>query len=147
IGLSSERAVEMIGMLGPTVEDIEDKIRELSVDDAFAQAQEDTAKDPIIAAISTILQKNVASPLSADELIGAKEVAKERYLKGTPPGWKDAKKKKNPEGDYLIWHQTLQEAKRRGVDVLFVTGDVKDDWWRKEKGEARGPLPELAHEM
>lgn len=147
IGLSSERAVQVIGMFGPTVEGIEDKIRELSVDDALERAQEDTAKDPVITAISTILQKNVALPLPADELIQAKEIAKERYRNERPPGWKDAKKKKNPEGDYLIWRETLEEAKRRNVDVLFVTGDVKDDWWRKERGEAKGPLPELTHEM
>jgi len=33
------------------------------------------------------------------------------------------------------------------VDVLFVTGDVKEDWWRLERGQQRGPRPELADEL
>jgi len=79
--------------------------------------------------------------------LAVKKEAKQRIIDKRPPGWRDANKRDNPEGDYLIWHETLQEAKRRGVNVLFVTGDVKDDWWRREHGQARGPLPELAHEM
>lgn len=52
-----------------------------------------------------------------------------------------------PAGDFLVWLQTLREAKQRQRDVLFVTGDVKEDWWRREFGELRGPRPELAQEM
>ena len=33
------------------------------------------------------------------------------------------------------------------LNVLFVTGDIKGDWWHKEHGEVEGPLPELAYEM
>jgi hypothetical protein len=29
----------------------------------------------------------------------------------------------------------------------MVTGDVKEDWWRREHGELRGPRPELVDEM
>jgi hypothetical protein len=28
-----------------------------------------------------------------------------------------------------------------------VTGDVKEDWWRKERGQTRGPHPELVSEL
>ena len=31
--------------------------------------------------------------------------------------------------------------------MLLVTGDVKDDWWRIESGQAKGPRPELVAEM
>lgn len=41
----------------------------------------------------------------------------------------------------------MQEAKQRRLDVLFVTDDAKPDWWRIERGETKGPLPELVHEM
>ncbi|MGH3223709.1 MAG: PIN-like domain-containing protein, partial [Streptosporangiaceae bacterium] len=108
---------------------------------------EDTAKDPVITALSSILKRNVGDPLTADELRKAKKEALQRIADKRPPGWKDANKRDNPEGDYIVWFQTLQEARRRGVDVLFVTGDVKDDWWRREQGEVRGPLPELVYEM
>jgi PIN like domain len=60
----------------------------------------------------------------------------------------DANKKNgDPIGDYLIWIETLEEAARLKVDVLFVTGDTKEDWWRQERGQAKGPHPQLAEEM
>ena len=31
--------------------------------------------------------------------------------------------------------------------MLLVTGDAKDDWWRMEHGQARGPRAELVYEM
>jgi len=146
VGLPHEEREQLISSIRSAVGQAADKIREQSSDDAFKDA-EDTAKDLVITSLMSILQGSVGKPLSSDELREAKREAQQRITDNRPPGWKDAKKRDNPEGDYLIWLQTLQEAKRRGVDVLFVTGDVKDDWWRKERGEAKGPLPELAHEM
>ncbi|MBK8078521.1 MAG: hypothetical protein IPK24_23980 [Kineosporiaceae bacterium] len=29
----------------------------------------------------------------------------------------------------------IREAKRRQCDVLLVTGDVKEDWWRRNAGK------------
>lgn len=146
IGLPQEEAAEILSTIESAVGDVTDKIREMSADDAFKHA-EDTAKDPVITALSSILEGNVGDPLTPDELRKVKKEAAQRIADKRPPGWKDAGKRDNPEGDYIIWFQTLLEAKRRRTDVLFVTGDVKDDWWRREQGEVRGPLPELAYEM
>jgi hypothetical protein len=41
----------------------------------------------------------------------------------------------------------LCEAERRKLDVVFVTGDVKRDWWRYEGSFARGPHIKLAREL
>jgi hypothetical protein len=41
----------------------------------------------------------------------------------------------------------LCEAERRRKDVLLITGDVKEDWWRKERGQTRGPRLELVDEL
>jgi hypothetical protein len=46
-----------------------------------------------------------------------------------------------------VWEQLLVEASVRKSNVLLVTGDVKEDWWRRELGEWRGPRVELAQEM
>jgi hypothetical protein len=65
-----------------------------------------------------------------------------------PPGYMDKKKDdEGPAGDYLVWEQTVCEAESRRCDVLIVTGDVKEDWWRIEEGERRGPRIELVEEM
>ncbi|MFJ9026148.1 PIN-like domain-containing protein [Streptomyces sp. NPDC102259] len=46
-----------------------------------------------------------------------------------------------------MWEQIIREAVRRQCDVLFVTADAKEDWWRKEQGFSRGPRPELTAEL
>lgn len=145
VGLSSDETAKIVGVVRSAVEDVTRKIRETSTDDSFKEA-EDTTKDPVVSALDSILKSNVGAPLSAKESQEAKVEAKRRIIENRAPGWKDAKKE-NPEGDYIIWLQTLQEAKRRGLDVVFITGDVKDDWWRKDHGEAKGPLAELVYEM
>jgi hypothetical protein len=122
------------------------EIGSLGADSTFGEAQ-DTAKDPVVESLSHILAQCVGAPLSTDDLREVRKEAKQRITEKRPPGWKDAGKRENAEGDYIIWYQTLQEAKVRGVDVLFTTGDVKEDWWRRERGESKGPLPELVHEM
>jgi hypothetical protein len=146
VGLPQEEAAAIAESIKSAVDSATNKIRELSTDDAFEEA-EDTTKDPVITALSSILEGNVGDPLTSDELRKAKKEAMLRIADKRPPGWKDANKRDNPEGDYIIWFQTLQEAKCRAVDVLFVTGDIKDDWWRREQGEVKGPLPELVYEM
>ena len=146
VGLPRDSAEGLTNTIRTTIDGVAGTISKHKSDDSFDQA-EDTAKDPIIASLTPILQERVSSPLPDDELLAAKKEARQRIADQRPPGWRDARKRENPEGDYLIWYETLREAKRRETDVLFVTGDVKDDWWWKQKGEAKGPLPELANEM
>ena len=145
-GLPRDSTEGLISPIRRTLDRVAEKIRKHASDDSLDQA-EDTAKDPVIAALTPILQGCVSSPLPDDELVTAKKEANRRIADQRPPGWRDARKRENPEGDYLIWYETLREAKRREIDVLLVTGDVKDDWWWRQKGESKGPLPELANEM
>jgi PIN like domain len=146
VGLPGDRTGRLISSIRTTVDDVAGKIGRQSSDDSLEQA-EDTSKDPVIGSLTSILERGVGNPLPDDELLAAKKEAKQRIADKRPPGWRDANKRENPEGDYLIWYEMLGEARRRSTDVLFVTGDVKDDWWWKEHGEVRGPLPELAYEM
>jgi PIN like domain len=146
VGLPADSTARLVNSIHETVDDVAEKIGKQSSDDSFERA-EDTARDPVIASLTSILERGVGNPLPNDELLAAKKEAKQRIADKRPPGWRDASKRENPEGDYLIWYETLREAKSRDTDVLFVTGDVKDDWWWREHGEVRGPLPELAYEM
>ena len=140
IGLSAASTTRLAKSIHKTVDDIADKIEGQSSDDSFERA-EDTAEDPVITSLTSILEMAVGDPLPGDELQAAKKEARYRLAEKIPPGWRDASKRKNPEGDYLIWHQMVREAKSRNADVLLITGDIKDDWWWREHGEARGPLP------
>jgi hypothetical protein len=86
--------------------------------------------------------------LDPDAHAAAVEEGKRRAASGIAPGYMDKEKKGDlAAGDYLVWAQVLEEAEKRHSDVLIVTGDVKDDWWRKEQGQLRGPHLDLAREL
>ncbi|MGI9004103.1 MAG: PIN-like domain-containing protein [Pseudonocardia sp.] len=41
----------------------------------------------------------------------------------------------------------MDEAGRRGGDLLIVTGDEKEDWWWRYRSEFIGPRQELVAEF
>ncbi|MEU4766983.1 PIN domain-containing protein [Actinosynnema sp. NPDC023794] len=135
-----------------------------SLDDAFAVLLDEIAKtsgttvptdswdtnqDRVIETLHELLDGKVGPPF--DDVEYSKEIseAAKRADLDIPPGFRDKSKPDGDRfaGDYLIWKQILVEARAQKRDVLLVTGDVKDDWWRKHQGQARGPRPELAREI
>jgi PIN like domain len=125
-----------------------DKIRSLA-DDKALKAAENTAEDPVIVRLDSIFQGRVGNPLSVERRrIAINEEAPQRFADNRPPGYMDANKKNgNPVGDYLIWIEILEEAEQQKVDVLLVTRDTKEDWYRQERGQTKGPNPQLVEEM
>lgn len=78
--------------------------------------------------------------------------AKERYNTDTPPGYKDANKANksndnNSFGDYFIWRQIMDFSKEQDVDIIYITNDIKEDWWQRIQGKTIGPRPELLKEF
>ena len=117
-------------------------------DHEASQFARDTNKDPVLAGLEQILRGRVGGNMGKSDYEAALEEARKRGAEKRPPGYKDSGKQDSAAaGDYLIWAQILCEAKLREHDVLIVTGDVKEDWWRREHGELRGPRPELVQEM
>ncbi|MFY1700228.1 PIN-like domain-containing protein [Micromonospora sp. WMMA1923] len=68
-----------------------------------------------------------------------------------PPGYLDADKTDRlPEGaagDFLVWVQACEAARERGLDLVIVTGDEKEDWWWRYRNAVLGPRPELTQEF
>ncbi|WP_157930757.1 PIN domain-containing protein [Glycomyces xiaoerkulensis] len=119
-----------------------------SAPDESVEEMLDTRKDPIVQALSEILDGSVGSPF--DEKTRQEKIteAMKRFDMRKPPGFKDqSKKEEQGAGDYLLWAQTLIEAQQSKRDVLIVTADVKEDWWRRTHGQTRGPHPDLVEEM
>lgn len=147
VGLPSKRSDELANILLQAFGEVIAGVAELADDDA-SQSATNTDKDPVLAGLEPILRGRIGTGLDEPEHHKALEEAKRRAEAKQPPGYKDSGKQGvGPAGDYLIWAQVLREAQRRRRDVLIVTGDVKEDWWRREHGELRGPRPELAEEM
>jgi hypothetical protein len=107
-----------------------------------------TNDDPVLAELEKILQGKVGAPLEPAEYEQAVATARHRVEAKIPPGYMDAAKPTEDfAGDYLIWLEVMNEAKIKKRDVLIVTGDAKEDWWRRERGAIRGPRPELVREL
>jgi hypothetical protein len=106
----------------------------------------DTSQDPVLSRLGTILQGKVGlSPSSREVEEGVAEGLR-RLAEKIPPGFKDEGKTDDQAiGDYLVWRQSLAELRtRETASLVFVTGDTSgDDWWRRERGELRGPRLEL----
>jgi len=117
--------------------------------------------DPILDKILGIYQGNIGQPYSEDDLEKIISEGKERYKNKIPPGYMDSAKEvkdleKNPSpnfyervkpyGDYIIWRQIIDFA-LKGKDVLFITQDVKEDWFEIQSNRKLGPRHELLDEF
>ncbi|WFE92733.1 PIN-like domain-containing protein [Micromonospora sp. WMMD987] len=147
VALKPEQASVIIKGLTEGFDSVLASVGELN-DTVAIDAARDTNKDMALASLNMILRGKVGEPLSEDKLAAALIEAQRRIDEKVPPGYMDRKKDSaEGAGDYLIWEQTLIEVERRRVNVLFVTGDAKEDWWRGEGGERRGPRVELVDEL
>src|SRR6201999_2815913 len=75
----------------------------------------DTATDSVVSMLRELLDGKVGPPLPAEEHEAAIAEARRRVAEEIPPGYKDADKTgtDGAAGDYLVWHQSVLEAKRR----------------------------------
>ncbi|PSL33269.1 PIN-like domain-containing protein [Chitinophaga ginsengisoli] len=122
-----------------------------------------SVNDVILSRVTDLFDGLVGSDYNPKQLEDLYKDGKVRYEKQIPPGYKDEKKedKKNENnqnndkksaaderrkfGDLIVWKQLIDKARERKIDVIFVTDDAKEDWWRLDKsGLAR---PELMKEF
>jgi predicted nucleic acid-binding protein len=147
VGLSNERKIHLSEIITQAFDSVAVVVKNAADDDAEDFAR-NTNRDSVLMALEPILEGRVGGPLDKTEQENALREAKRRAEAKQPPGYKDfGKPGDDSAGDYLIWNQILKEVMSRPRDVLIVTADVKDDWWRRERGELRGPRPELADEI
>jgi predicted nucleic acid-binding protein len=125
-------------------------IEELVDSEQVARAR-NTIHDKVLELLEPVLEGHVGQPMNPADYATTVAEGKRRAAAGEPPGFADARKSEvtseGAAGDYLVWEQVLCEAARRKLDVVFVTGDVKRDWWRFEGSFPRGPHIKLAREL
>lgn len=147
VGLPEERHVELRKFIEDAFKALKEAVKGPAGRDPLAGAR-DTNRDPVLAALDHLLNGRVGAALPQEDLTKALKEADRRATERIPPGFMDRDKPDHRRaGDYLVWEQTLREAERRRVDVLLVTSDVKEDWWRKVRGRPCGPHPELVAEL
>lgn len=146
VRLSQERKSHFDGIVTQAFDSLIEDVRKFADNDAVELAR-NTNRDQVLVELESILKGRVGRALEKNEQQEALQEARRRVEAKIPPGYKDiGKTGDGPAGDYLIWCQILKEISRRPRNILLVTGDAKEDWWRREGGELRGPRPELAEE-
>lgn len=104
--------------------------------------------DAVLDAVTSLLHGKVGEPYPDEQMSKILADAKRRIDRRIPPGYADAKKDdEKAAGDYILWRQTLDEAAKRKMPVLFITNDQKEDWYRQHYGLTVGPRVELISEM
>jgi len=70
-----------------------------------------------------------------------------------PPGYEDARGPNKKEGDAIygdlvLWFQIIDQAMATDASgVIFLSNDLKEDWWWVSKGRNLGCRPELYEEI
>ncbi len=104
--------------------------------------------DEMLEKISELFKGNVGENYDEAKLCEIKKEGTERYDKKIPPGFKDDKKDDNKKfGDLILWYQIIDKANESKKPIVFISGDVKEDWWLEKNGKRLMPLPQLRKEM
>jgi len=101
--------------------------------------------DPVSTLYRKLFTPEVIHVLEFDQKYVEKELSY-RYLHKIPPGYKDGNKDDNGIGDFLIWLAILDIGKQK-KNVVFVSADVKPDWYHKSSKEPLYPRFELLSEF
>ena len=100
--------------------------------------------------IADLLDGKLGEELAEHELLKIFADGKQRYEAHIPPGYKDIKSKQGNDiyGDLIIWEEMIAYAKTNHKDVLFITSDTKEDWFRHiNENQIQGPREELRMEF
>lgn len=147
VALPAERHADISKQLADVFGGIRHVVNVQAANDTVPHAR-DTNQDLLLSRLASVLAGRVGPELSEEDYAVALKEADRRAKAQEPPGYKDqGKDGDGGAGDYLVWEQLLKEAERRQRDVLFVTSDVKEDWWRKVRDDLRGPRLELIAEL
>ncbi|MGB2567456.1 PIN-like domain-containing protein [Micromonospora citrea] len=114
-------------------------------------ALSDVKADPVLGQLEALFSGRVGRPFDNDRLVELVAEGRARFARRIPPGYMDAEKADQSEegtGDFIIWEQLIVQARDVGKDIVFVTRDFKEDWWRLDAVNSPiGPRVELINEM
>lgn len=108
-------------------------------------------EDFILNEVTRLFNGRVGTDFSEEDLEKIYKEGEKRYSNQIPPGYCDAKNKKDKGnrslyGDLIVWLQTINYSKELKCNIIFVTDDHKPDWWDKVEGN-HTPRKELVKEF
>ena len=84
--------------------------------------------------MNDLLEGKVLEPFSKEELAEIEKEGEQRREAKIPPGYKDADKSSNRNGDLINWKEMLRYAKDTGKCIVIVSSEIKEDWVIREQG-------------
>ncbi|MGZ9586652.1 PIN-like domain-containing protein [Paenibacillus marinisediminis] len=96
-----------------------------------------------------IKNRKLLESYTVDELYTICEDGEIRYKKMLPPGFEDGKGKTGIQmfNDLIIWKEIMRYSSRTKQNILFVTDDIKKDWWSIQGVHRIGLHPFLIEEF
>jgi len=120
----------------------------IAAKEAHPRVPQNMDEDMTAILVTSLFDGRVGEPFEEGRMKKLFEDGAKRYQSKVPPGYKDSNKPEPQKyGDLVLWMQLMEHAKSNEQDVLFITDDGKEDWWRQEHGKTIGPQPELIHEF
>jgi len=106
-------------------------------------------KNPIKERLADIINNSVGNPFTTEELHQIYSDGEKRFSEKIPPGYKDKAGKSGTEkyGDLIIWKEICRKMQEIDLPIIFVTSDVKEDWFQIVGEITVGPRPELIQEI
>lgn len=84
--------------------------------------------------MNDLLEGKVLESFSKEELAEIEKEGEQRREAKIPPGYKDADKSSNRNGDLINWKEMLRYAKDTGKCIVIVSSEIKEDWVIREQG-------------
>jgi hypothetical protein len=147
-GIDADAKSELKQLVTTTFQRVKNATRGGSASARARVALDDPTKDVIVSGLSRLFAGRTGAPLSSGQREELGRTAVLRFARQQPPGYRDADKPNGGYGDFFIWTQLIDQALATGLPVIFVTNDVKEDWWRQARRDQ--PLNarfELVEEM
>lgn len=106
-------------------------------------------KEKILTEVEKIFRGRVGEPFDDKALAEVMKEGEKRYTDRIPPGFRDNDKSQNVRryGDLIMWKQMMKYVAEIKAPLVFITDDVKEDWWQIVAGQKKGPRPELVEEL
>jgi hypothetical protein len=103
------------------------------------------ANDGILGELLSIIGDEVGDQYPEKE---AHEEYKRRKEGNIPPFCKvdDSKDEERRKGDVVIWLELLKHYEGKKTPLIFVTDDMKENWWQESEGGRHDPQPALIRE-
>ena len=123
-----------------------EKIEQIASDHSSLHSDKDSILEKLLLLFD---DSKVGEPFDEQILPNLYKEADDRYKLLKPPGFKDANEKEDERkyGDFILWKQILEFAKKESRPIIFVTGEKKEDWWVKKNNKIISPHVELRREF